>query len=405
MRWVWLICSVLLLPGALLTVVGAWNVTMWKAAIVAGEYGHYAGVLAFLLICGALAHALVMESGRREWVQTGVTVAVALVAMGLYFSPVVFAGMVSRGLPRKLETTLSATGVPRSVLNYRRLFLPGPAAEVRPVTTHIFARAGTPEALALDVYEAATAGAPAPGVVMIHGGGWDSGSRTEWEAFNHWLANEGFAVVAIDYRLAPAHPWPAQRDDVEAALTWLQAHAEELRIDATRIVLMGRSAGAQIASAVGYGFEDPAIRGIVALYGVFDMEFVWSISREDDVLNSVRLMEQYLGGAPTAANQTAYDSASAQGMVRGPEFTPPTLLIHGAMDTLCWVEHSRRLARRLEQAGVPAIMVELPWATHAFDYNSRGPGGQLTAFSVRHFLRAVFTQDFREEARRELLNE
>jgi len=152
---------------------------------------------------------------------------------------------------------------------------------------------------------------------------------------------------------------------------------------------MGRSAGAQIASAVGYAADDPAIRGVIGLYGVYDMEFVWSISRTDDVLNSLNLMNQYLGGGPTTKNQAAYDSASAQGLVRGPNKTPPTLMMHGTIDTLWWVKHSQRLADRLTKAEVPNVMVELPWAVHAFDFNLDGPGGQLTTYAVREFLAAV----------------
>ena len=165
----------------------------------------------------------------------------------------------------------------------------------------------------------------------------------------------------------------------------MKSHAVELGIDANRIVLMGRSAGAQIAAAVAYGDADPAIRGLIGLYGVYDMNFVWSISRPDDVLNSTKLMNQYLGGGPTPANQPDYDSASAQGLVEAGR-TPPTLLLHGTIDTLCWVKHSRRLADRLEQAEVPHAFIELPWAVHAFDYNLTGPGGQITTYAIWTFL-------------------
>ena len=161
---------------------------------------------------------------------------------------------------------------------------------------------------------------------------------------------------------------------------------------------MGRSAGAQIASAVGYGILDPSVRGVIGLYGVYDMEFVWSISRTDDVLNSVKLMNQYLGGGPTTINQADYDSASAQGLVGGPGKTPPTLLLHGTIDTLCWVKHSRRLADRLGEAKVPHVMIELPWAVHAFDYNLSGPGGQLTTYAVKEFLAAVCAQNPKPQA-------
>jgi len=78
------------------------------------------------------------------------------------------------------------------------------------------------------------------------------------------------------------------------------------------------------------------------------MRFAWSVSRPDDALNSMLLMRQFLGGPPEACAE-AYDSASGQGLVQRGR-TPPTLLVHGTIDTLVWVRHSRRLAARLTEA-------------------------------------------------------
>src|SRR5690606_5900851 len=94
------------------------------------------------------------------------------------------------------------------------------------------------------------------------------------------------------------------------------------------------------------------------------------------------------GGGPTIANQAAYDSASPQGLVETGR-TPPTLLLHGTLDNVCWVQHSRRLAARLQEARIPHVYIELPWAVHAFDYNPHGPGGQLATYAVEQFLAAV----------------
>jgi len=80
--------------------------------------------------------------------------------------------------------------------------------------------------------------------------------------------------------------------DVMAAIAWLKAHARDLEIDSARLVLLGRSAGGQLATAVGYGANDPAIRGVIALYAPHDMPFAWSVSREDDALNSIKLFRQ-----------------------------------------------------------------------------------------------------------------
>jgi acetyl esterase/lipase len=243
--------------------------------------------------------------------------------------------------------------------------------------------------LKLDFYRAQNANAAgAPCVVVVHGGGWDGGERGQLPAWNHRWAARGYAVAAVSYRLAPRFIWPAQRDDVLAAIAWLKTHARELGVDATRLVLLGRSAGGQIATAVAYGARDPAIRGVVSFYAPQDMEFAWGVSREDDALNSVNLMRQYLGGPPdTADRKQLYATASAQAMI-GPA-TPPTLLLHGVPDTLVWHRHSERLTAALQAAGVRHFFVSLPWATHAFDFNPDGPGGQLADFAIDRFLVAM----------------
>jgi acetyl esterase/lipase len=152
--------------------------------------------------------------------------------------------------------------------------------------------------------------------------------------------------------------------------------------------LFGRSAGGQLATAIGYGARDPAIRGVVALYAPHDMPFAWSVSREDDTLNSLRLFRQYFGGPPdTPERKALYESASGQLLARAD--SPPTLLIHGASDTLAWYRHSERLAARLQELRVPHYHLQLPWATHGFDYNPDGPGGQLADHAIEAFIVVV----------------
>jgi acetyl esterase/lipase len=239
--------------------------------------------------------------------------------------------------------------------------------------------------LSLDFYRA-VGRANAPCVLLVHGGGWDSGARGELPQFDHWLARRGYAVAAISYRLAPEFRWPAQREDITAAIAFLKSHAAALGIDATRLVLLGRSAGGHLAEATAYTAPDPAIRGVVALYAPADVHFAWEFSRDDDVLKSPQLLKQFLGGTPETA-RASYDSASPIRFVG--KSTPPTLLIHGRLDTLVWHRQSERLDQKLTEAGVTHAFISLPWATHAFEYNLNGPGGQLTTYAIEWFLAAV----------------
>jgi acetyl esterase/lipase len=341
----------------------------WKTAIVTGEYGHWLA----LWPLGLAVLAVLASNGPGRLA----TLALCALSFAALLRPAVNAWWIGRGLGE-------------GAFSFGRLYAgtKPPAASVR---TEVFARPGGQD-LRLDFFRpgaAKDAGQkPRPCLVVIHGGGWDGGDRTQLAGWNaRWVA-QGYAVAAISYRLAPQSLWPAQGEDVRAALAWLQANARRLEIDPARLVLLGRSAGGQLATAVGCGARDPAIRGVIALYAPHDMPFAWSVSREDDALNSVKLMRQYFGGPPdTPARLTRYESASGQ--LLATKGSPPTLLIHGVLDTLAWYRHSERLAARLAELGVPHTYLRLPWATHGFDFNPDGPGGQLADHAINRFLAEV----------------
>jgi acetyl esterase/lipase len=194
-------------------------------------------------------------------------------------------------------------------------------------------------------------------------------------------------VAAVSYRLAPETRWPGQAEDVRAAIAYVKANAVELGVDPTRLVLMGRSAGAQIATAVAYGFSDTAVRGAVSFYGPHDQVFAWGFSREDDILNAVKLLRQYLGGSPEEVPE-AYRTSSAY-LIATKANAVPTLLVHGEMDSMVWHKQSERLHAKLDELGVANVLVSLPWATHACDFNPRGPSGRLSWEALEWFLAAV----------------
>jgi acetyl esterase/lipase len=297
------------------------------------------------------------------------------------------AGRLAETLPDRLSAAFGAGRAGDSAFSVWRLAGQRGASEVGRREVAYLAGDGRTR-LTLDLHQPESRPASGhPCVVVIHGGGWDGGDRTQLADANRRLAAEGYAVAAIGYRLAPAHPWPAARDDVVAAVAHLRAEARTLGVDPARIALLGRSAGGQLATAVAYGRPELGLRAVIALYAPHDLHFAWAHSRQRDVLDSFRLMRQYLGGSPEERGG-AFDEASAYLAVR--PGLPPTLLVHGAMDSLVWHRQSERLAAKLTAAGVPNVFVSLPWATHAFDFNPDGPGGQLARHAIRHLLDAAF---------------
>jgi acetyl esterase/lipase len=241
------------------------------------------------------------------------------------------------------------------------------------------------EKLSLDFYRAQSEHA-VPVVVVIHAGSWQSGDNRDFISMDRYLAGHGYAVADIIYRLAPRWKFPAAADDARAAIAFLRNHSEKLKIDPNRIVLLGRSAGGQIALTVAYSAKDPGIRGVISFYAPTDLYYSWENPGSPLVLDTKAILTGYLGGSPSEVSANYNDASPTRLVSRG---SPPTLLLHGARDELVSSHQSARLAKRLDELGIPHLNLLLPWATHGFDYIHRGPGGQISTYAIEYFLETV----------------
>jgi acetyl esterase/lipase len=374
-----LIAAAILFLLSLMVVVPATQVMLWYVVILVTELGHWFSLASLGLLVWELA------AHRRQ--PNLFTVILCLASLGLFLKPLVQAASIARRLPAQLAAAFGAKGgqenLPAAPLNFARLFGLGRAPAAQREALHFTTADGS--SLPLLMHTDGSPG-PRPCIVMIHGGGWNSGNERQLPGWDDRLASLGYRVASISYRLAPKFHWPAQKEDVAAALVYLKVHAVELGIDPARFILLGRSAGGQIALDAAYTLRDPAILGCIASYPPTDMNFAYWTGREDDMLGSRPLVRGLMGGPP-ASSPALYRDASPLDFV-GPE-TPPTLLIHGTRDEIVWVRHSERLRDRLAEAGRPAFLLELPWATHGFDVVARGPGAQLEFYAMAWFLHAV----------------
>jgi acetyl esterase/lipase len=371
MRYLLLIGTLLFAALGLLTVFRAPDWLDWRFTVVACSFGYLLAVIPL----GAAAWAWFRPENRG--VLALATYTAGFLGFALLAQPCVQAWLIGRHLPERLEERFGPAEPAEAPFTFPGLFRLWP----REVPKSTWTYSGEEQ---LDFYPA-IGRASAPCVIVIHGGGWDNGDRGQLASFNYWLARRGYAVADISYRLAPGAVWPAQRDNVAAAVAFVKAHAAAWGVDASKLVIFGRSAGGQIAEASAYFLHDPAVRAVIALYAPSDMRFAWAWGRPDDALNSPRLLRHFLGGTPETAGP-AYDSSSALFLVDSK--SPPTLLVHGTIDTLVWNRHSVRLAARLTESGVPNLFLSLPWATHALELNPSSPSGQLTYYAVDWFLAA-----------------
>ncbi|HXB67494.1 MAG TPA: alpha/beta hydrolase [Candidatus Acidoferrales bacterium] len=241
-----------------------------------------------------------------------------------------------------------------------------------------------PETLPLNIryYRPKAAGAH-PTLIEIYGGAWQRGSPEDNRQFASYMASKGYAVFAIDYRHAPAARFPAQIEDVRAAIAFVHSNAERYQADPGRIALCGRSAGGQLALLAAYEAGPVPIRAVISFYGPSDLARGYSELPSPDPIDVRRVLETYLGGSPSQVSGS-YRTASPVTYANRP--LPPTLLIQGARDHIVKPEFARSLQQGLIASGNRAVLLELPWAEHAFDAVFQGIGNRLALRYVEAFL-------------------
>ena len=252
------------------------------------------------------------------------------------------------------------------------VLLPGTAGHLRRAVPYAAPAGYRP--LELDLYTPVPSVA-APVIVFLHGGGWRMGSRTVFcPTWRDWtpdpfqrLVAAGFAVASVDYRLSAEAVFPAQLEDVEAALAWLCTRATELRIDPTRIVAWGESAGGHLAALLGLTAQaggDCRVAGVVDWYGAADL-----VSLPDQALpNAIARSdapdsrESLLLGAPLLDSPELARRASPVTYVHAD--APPFHIAHGAADRFIPAAQSAQLADALRAAGVEVEYRPVPGTDH-----------------------------------------
>jgi acetyl esterase/lipase len=204
----------------------------------------------------------------------------------------------------------------------------------------------------LDVYRPKAVRAPAPVVVFLYGGRWNTGTRRDYRLLGDALTRRGWVAVVPDYRLAPAARFPAWVEDGARAVRWARDNAARIGGDSARIFVVGHSAGGHSAALLALdehflrdaGVPAGTVRGFVSLAGPVDT--TWT---DPDV--------QALMG-PREGWPATYPATHVDGT------EPPILLLHGRGDRTVAVENSQRLAARIRDRGGCARSVVYPGVGH-----------------------------------------
>jgi len=252
---------------------------------------------------------------------------------------------------------------------------------------------GADERHRLDVYHVpagARAGAAAPMLLAFHGGGFIRGDKQQRENLGLRFAREGFVTLVPNYRLAPAHHWPAGALDVAAALGWAIEHAAQLGGDPKRIWLLGESAGAAhvATAALLTRFHPPGaaglpIAGAILISGVYNVQLELLARRQFGVPTPDPRNEPYFG-----SDFARYPAMSVVEHIDARAF--PLLITYAELDLLpMQVQAGELFARLVTRHGFAPELAVIRGHNHLTQVYSINTGDESLSYPVLRFMRAL----------------
>jgi acetyl esterase/lipase len=265
----------------------------------------------------------------------------------------------------------------------------------RPDKTVTYAQADRP--LALDVYlppgRASSATRP---LLVIHGGFWSAGRNGEAALASRRLAELGFTVFDLDYRIAPQPNWQTAVGDVKCAIGWIKSHArtDDWSVDPAKLALLGRSAGGHLALMAAYTAKerdlppscpatDTRVDAVIALYAPTDLPWAYDNPGNLRAADSPARMRAFLGGPPEAVGER-YRALSPAARVTSS--APRTLLVQGGRDQFVRPEQLDRMVAALRAQSVAFDTLRIPYAQHAFDFVVGSFSSQILEAALLEFL-------------------
>lgn len=230
---------------------------------------------------------------------------------------------------------------------------------------------GTDAAQKMDIYLPANRStASTKVIVMIHGGGWTSGDKSDFTSFVDTLKRRlpGYAIFNINYRLSanPNNLFPTQEMDVKSAIEYIFSNSASYRIS-DKYVLMGASAGAHLAMLQGYKYNAPVkAKAIVSFFGPSDMADMYNNPVGGNPLFALAVANAV--GATPSQNQLLYTNSSPVNFISNSS-AMPTILLHGGLDPLVSPTHSTMVESKLNLAGITNQYVFYPAGGHG-DWNT-----------------------------------
>lgn len=245
---------------------------------------------------------------------------------------------------------------------------PQPFTRLAPAT---YTPEAWPQALNADVYLPTTpTDTRRPAALVVHGGGWRNRTPEDMQSIAEQLAGQGYVAVNIEYRFAPEYQFPSQLHDLQQAMTWIHANADEWQVDTDRIVGVGFSSGAHLVSLLALaGAEGPLAEPFGGEQSRLAAVLAGGLPSDLLKFEDGPLVVDFIGG--TRAEETeAYRLASPAWQIT-PQ-APPFFLFHGKWDKLVPVDHATDFYQALQDNNIESELYLQRWRGHITSFLLRG---------------------------------
>lgn len=359
---------------------------VWLLSVAAGEWSLWFGIFSLALIIASV-YFLIFGADAKFW---AVTLLFSLAAFLISIYPLFSSLKVARENNVSLSMTEYFSGLKLKRSNGNSF------------STRVFANVDGRD-LKMDIYEPQIENENnGAAIIVVHGGAWQARTRNDFPQWNEWLAENGYTIFDIDYRLAPQPNYLTATADVKCAIKWIKSRAGEFNISPDRVAIYGRSAGAHLSLLAAYsagkdellppGCEIPdqteKVRAVVSVYAPVELFWAYDNPANLRVLDGPQVLSDFLGDSPHASAEYKNRYALATPTAHVSPETPPTLFIHGGKDQLVREENMFFADRKLTENNVVHQTVFIPYAQHGFDYNIHGIGSQIVKPIILDFLKA-----------------
>jgi acetyl esterase len=292
------------------------------------------------------------------------------------------------GMPPDIERRVRERGAVLDMSFTRAIYDPLLAAQPRSGVHVIQDLAYGPDARhRLDVYQPGGSSiSPAPIVIVFHGGGFIRGDKSERDNAGLLFARSGLVAIVPNYRLGPAHRWPAGAEDVVQAVNWVRWHAAEYGGDIGRIWLLGESAGATHVASVALlrRFEPPGglpIAGAVLISGVYNLELERKARKQFGIATPDPRNESYFGSDfERYADMSIVDQIDANPI--------PLLITYAELDLVqMQVQAGELFARLVTRHGFSPELQVIRGHNHLTQVFSLNTGDESLSAPILNFMR------------------